>query len=194
MNELGAISSYPKAAVFIDAGHYHYRLFNKWKIDYLKLIQYLEGRGNVVSNVFYYEGIPSSGSYFYKHPEAKYKDFNLVKKKKKNYFEILRSFGFIVRYKPVRKIYDKDLSQYKLKCNFDVELTMDVMDVLLTKEVDHFILCSGDGDFIRLLRRVKSHGKRTVVVGLKEHTSDDLARAAHEVVFLEAIRHKIEYK
>jgi len=191
---LNNLLSLPQAAVFIDAGHYHYRLFDKWKIDYKKLIQYIQNRGYIASYVFYYEGIPSQSSYFYKHPEATYNDFNQAKKKKKNYFRILRSFGFIVRYKPVRKIYDKDLSQYKLKCNFDVELTMDVMDILLNKDIDVFIFCSGDGDFIRLLRHVKSQGKKTIVMGLKKSMNDKLAMSAHEVIYLEAIQEKIEYK
>jgi len=117
----------PKAAVFIDAGHIHYNLYNKWRIDYEKLIQYLEGRGHIVTDVYYYEGMPSKNSYFHKNPDASLADFNEGQKRKKQYFAKLRSFGFTIRHKPVRKIYDKDLDKTKLKCNFDVELTMDVM-------------------------------------------------------------------
>lgn len=192
--QLNNPSSLPKAAVFIDAGHYHYNLFNKWRIDYKKLIQFLEGRGYIASFVFYYEGIPSKSSYFHTRPNATYDAFNQTKKKKKAYFKVLRSFNFIVRSKPVRRIFDKDLSQYKLKCNFDVELTMDVMDILLSKDIDVFVFCSGDGDFIRLLRRVKNQGKKTIVLGLKNCTNDELAEAAHDVIFLEAIKDKIEFK
>jgi len=183
-----------KAAVFIDAGHYHYRLYGKWRIDYKKLIEYFENKGYLATDIFYYEGIPSKSSFFHTHPNATYNDINLVKKKKRGYFRKLRSFGFVVRYKPVRRIYDKEVSQYKLKCNFDVELTMDVMDVLSNKNVDVFILCSGDGDFVKLLRHVKNRGKKIVVVGLKRHTNDELAETAHNVIFLEVIQQKIEYR
>lgn len=184
----------PKAAVFIDAGHYHYRLFNKWRIDYKKLIQYFESRGNICSFVYYYEGIPSKNSYFHSNPKALLEDFIIVKKKKRDYFKKLKSFGFIVKYKPVHRIYDKDIEKYRLKCNFDVELTIDVMDVLFNKNIDVIILCSGDGDFQKLISYAKGKNKRTMVVGLKRHTSDNLLSTANEVIFLEAIQSKIEYK
>ncbi len=182
----------PRAALFVDAGHYKYNLFNRWRIDYQKLIQYLEGRGNIISVAYYYEGMPSKNSYFHRNPDATYDEFNATQKKKKGYFKALGYMGYTVRHKPVRRIYDKETSAYKFKCNFDVEITMDVMDVLHKMSIDMFILCSGDGDFTRLVKHIKGHGKRTMVVGLKRSTNDELAATAHEVVFLEAIQDKIE--
>lgn len=184
---------YPKAAVFIDAGHYHYNLFNKWRIDYEKLIQYFENIGHVVSCVFYYEGMPSKNSYFSSNPNATFSDLNSAQRRKKGYFQKLRSFGFIIRHKPVRQIYDKETSQYKFKCNFDVEITIDVMDTFYSKNIDVFILCSGDGDFEKLIRHIKNKGKKTIVVGLSKSMNDNLAKTAHNVIFLDVIRQKIEY-
>lgn len=182
-----------KAAVFIDAGHYHYHLFEKWKIDYKKLISYFEYRGFSPNFVFYYEGMITELSYFSRNSEASFEDFKKAKKAKKNYFKTLRSFDFTVRNKPVHRIYDHQAEAYKFKCNFDVEIAIDTMDTVFTKEIDTFIICSGDGDLIKLVKYLKGKGKKVIIVGFKKNTNQNLIETAHEVVFLEAIKHRIEF-
>jgi len=182
-----------KAAVFIDAGHYHYHLFEKWKINYKKLINYFEYRGFNPKFTFYYEGMITKLSYFSRNSEASFNDFKNAKMAKKNYFKILRSFGFTIRSKPVHRIYDHRAETYKFKCNFDVEITIDIVDTIFTKEIDTFIICSGDGDLTKLAKYLKGKGRKVIIVGFKKNTNQTLIDTAHEIIFLEAIKHRIEF-
>lgn len=182
-----------KTAVFIDAGHYHYRLYGKWQIDYKKLLKFFEDSGYLIIDAFYYEGIPSKNSYFHSNPGASLEDFSQKKKKKLKLFRKLRSFGLIVKHKPVCRIFDKGLQQYKLKCNSDVEMTIDIMESLFSKPADVYILCTGDGDFLRVAKYIKGQNKKVIVVGIKKQTNKNLKDTAHEVIFLDDIRETIEH-
>lgn len=182
-----------KTHIFIDAGHLHYHLHDEgWWIDYKKLIDYFFQRDYLALSVFYYEGMITEQSYFSKHPGVTLEKFNAAKKAKKAYFNALRSMGFIVRWKPVHRLFDFQSQKYKFKCNFDVELTIDAVETVLTKESDTFILCSGDGDFTRLLKFIKGKAKKVIVAGFKKSLNSNILEIANEVVFLEAIRHRIE--
>ena len=182
-----------KAHIFIDAGHLHYHLFDEgWRIDYKKLIEYFTQRYYFPLMVFFYEGMLTKQSYFHKHPEATLEEFNKAKEKKKGYFGLLRSFGFIVRWKPVHRYFNFQSQKYEFKCNFDVELAIDAVETVLTRETDTFIICSGDGDFERLVRFLKGKGKRVIVTSFKRSLNQALLETAHEVIYLEAIKHKIE--
>jgi len=184
-----------KSHVFIDAGHIHHHLFDEqWRIDYRKLVDYFSQKGYFPLMVFYYEGMITEQSYLSRHPEASFADFNQAKKRKKAYFEKLRSMNFVVRSKPVHRLFDFQSQKYRFKCNFDVELTMDVMETVLTRETDTFIICSGDGDFARLIRFLKGKVKKVIIVGFKANMNVGVIETAHEILFLEAIKHRIELK
>jgi len=62
------------------------------------------------------------------------------------------------------------------KANLDVEITLDAVD--LKDQYDSFVLCSGDGDFEPLLKYLKAHRKRCVVISTKGHIAVELVRQA----------------
>ncbi len=62
------------------------------------------------------------------------------------------------------------------KCNFDVEMTMDLMDD--AERASGFMLFSGDSDFYAPLERLKLKGKRIYVVGARGTVSRELFRIA----------------
>ena len=66
---------------------------------------------------------------------------------------MLRSNGFLVRTKPVKQIRVAD-GIYEWKGDFDIELTLDMIDHL--DDYDSVILLSGDSDFAPLIDRVKN--------------------------------------
>jgi uncharacterized LabA/DUF88 family protein len=179
-----------KALVCVDASNYHYYLKRKgWKIDWQRFTAYLEKSHQLVC-VYYYEGIPSKGFYSDTHPGCTLEDFNEAKKAKMKYFQFLRRLGYKIRSKPIGRVYDNTEGRFKHKCNFDVELAIDTLDSI--GEVDTFILCSGDGDFTRLIKYLKTKKKKTVVVAPSDRLSDTLKKAANQVVFLEKIRSHIQ--
>jgi uncharacterized LabA/DUF88 family protein len=181
-----------KTAVFIDAGHIHFQLYGKWWIDYQKLTDYFRKAGYSIISVYYYEGMPTEQSYFFKHQKSLFADFLRKKDNKKRIVEQLRSYGFIVRHKPVHKLIDDISGEPRFKCNFDVEIAIDVVETVLTKDIDTFILCSGDGDFTKLVKYLKSKFKKVIVVGIKHTINAGLMISAHETIFLDDIRDEIE--
>lgn len=82
----------------------------------------------------------------------------------------------------------KEFNNGKRKANADVEIAVDMMR--LSPHIDHFILCSGDGDFCYLLEALQTMGKRVTVIstaklsGDKKVLSDDLRKQADNFVDL----------
>lgn len=179
-----------RAIVCVDYSNYHYYLNKKeWRIDWGKFLDYFRSLYRL-EGVFYYEGVPSKGAYFDLHPKKTIEDFNAAKKAKLDFHRTLKQRGLIVRSKPVGRVYDNTEGCFKHKCNFDVEVTIDALDNL--SRLDTFILCSGDGDFIKLIKYLKGKVKKTVVVAPGDRLSRGLEKAANRVIYLEDIRCEIE--
>ncbi|MBW2035193.1 MAG: NYN domain-containing protein [Deltaproteobacteria bacterium] len=178
-----------KACVCIDASNIHYYLVKAgWRVDWRKFKLFCE-KLYESPMIFYYEGVPSKSQYFDVHSGHSLRDFIEAKKNKLNYFKFLRSLSFKVRHKPVGRIYDNTAGEFKHKCNFDVELTIDVLDGI--ERYDVFVLLSGDGDFVKLIKYLKGKKKKTVVIAPSERLSDNLEEAANQVIYLEDIEEEI---
>ncbi len=54
------------------------------------------------------------------------------------------------------------------KCNFDVEITMDVLKVVYQVKPDIIVLASGDADFVSLIQEVRKSGVRVEVAAFVE--------------------------
>jgi len=177
------------AYIFIDAANSHYYLkMAGWQIDWLKFKAYCE-RIYQSPFFFYYEGVPSKGQYFDIYPNHGITEFSVTKKKKINYFKFLKGISFKVRQKPVGRIYDSTAGQFKHKCNFDVELTIDALDNI--SNYDCFVLVSGDGDFVKLVKYLKGRKKKTVIIAPSERLSWNLEKAANQVIYLDDIEDQI---
>jgi len=158
---------------------------NNWEIDWKRFKAFLAKHYNV-SEIYYYEGMVSKASFFDIYPEKTLKDFIRSTEAKKNYFKFLKDQGFIVRHKLINRVFDSRGNGFKHKCNFDVELTIDAIDTI--DSYDIFILCSGDGDFLKLLKYLKGKYKRVVIIAGKERLSKDLKKTSHQVIFLKEIK------
>lgn len=58
------------------------------------------------------------------------------------------------------------------KCNFDVEMTMDMLDDV--EKMTALLLFSGDSDMLKPLERLKIKGKRIGVVGVRGKVAEEL--------------------
>jgi uncharacterized LabA/DUF88 family protein len=54
------------------------------------------------------------------------------------------------------------------KCNFDVEITMDMVRVVYQAKPDIIVLASGDADFVSLIQEVRKSGVRAEVAAFEE--------------------------
>jgi uncharacterized LabA/DUF88 family protein len=179
----------PKACIFIDASNFHYYLIKVgWRIDWKKFKLYCEKRFES-PRLFYYEGVPSKSQYFDINSGHTLTQFIEAKKSKLNYFKFLKSLSFKVRHKPVGRVYDNTAGKFKHKCNFDVELTIDAVDGM--GDYDVFVLFSGDGDFVKLIKYLKGKKKKTVVIAPSDRLSDNLENAANQVIYLEDLENEI---
>ena len=77
---------------------------------------------------------------------------------------------------------------YRWQTNLDIELAFEMVD---TKEkYDTAVLMSGDSDFSMPIDRIKSAGKRIIVISTRGHISKELLERA-KYVDLRKIKHEI---
>jgi uncharacterized LabA/DUF88 family protein len=60
------------------------------------------------------------------------------------------------------------------KCNFDVEITMDILKVVYQVKPDIIVLASGDSDFLSLIQEVRKSGIRVEVAAFEETAGADI--------------------
>src|SRR5438132_7552483 len=60
------------------------------------------------------------------------------------------------------------------KCNFDVEITMDVLKVVYQVKPDIIVLASGDADFVPVIQEVRKSGVRVEVAAFEETAGADI--------------------
>lgn len=161
-----------KVFVFIDAANIFYAQKTlKWRISYERLMKYFKKECSL-GKCFVYTA-------FIQEDEGQ-----------NRFIKMLKKSGFIVRTKPVKRI-RLAKGVYQWKGNFDVELTMDVIDNL--NKFKTLILLSGDSDFAPLLKRVKEYQKRVIVMSTKNHVAKELLEQA-KFVNLKKLRKEIELK
>lgn len=93
--------------------------------------------------------------------------------------QILRMIGFEVRLKPYIQ-----RSDGSAKGDWDVGITLDVIDY--AAKVDVIILLSGDGDFDRLLEKIRHvYGVTTEVYGVLALTAPSLIQASDRFIAID---------
>ena len=110
-----------------------------------------------------------------------------------NFFAFLKKSGFILITKPLKIIKAEDVARGDIrKANFDVEITVDTMEML--SDFDTLVLFSGDSDFDYLLRKLRSKGKNLIVISTKYHISKELIESSNKYIDLKRLRRFIERK
>lgn len=157
--------------VFVDAANILYSQQTlRWKIDYKKLKEYFEKECDLRAIYFY------TGKVGENH-------------KQNAFLEKLKSFGYQVRAKEVKRI-KLSRNTYEWKGNLDAELIIDVLKN--SNSFDTCILMSGDSDFAPLLDELREQRKRVIVMSTKGHISRELLERA-KYVNLRKIKDEIGY-
>lgn len=165
-----------KVGIFIDEANLFYiQRELGWKIDWTKLAQ-LFSQNFHLKILRYYLGMPVAGP-------GRLKNLKIQK--------ILELAGYTVVTKPLKKILiDSHSKKYRYKCNFDVEIGLDVSTFI--KNLDLIIIVSGDSDFIAIKDYVLINNKQFLFVCFEKRVAWEIRRSKH--LFLEQIKDKIEYK
>lgn len=189
-----------KTYVFIDASNLFYGGEKSlgWKIDYRKLLKYLQKRYQA-KKVYYFGGIEIHDyPYDYlsndtvpvekvlAHIEA------FVKKNKKRlneakltllsrhvdrirFYRKLKSFGYRLFLKPV-KMYTRPDGSTERKANCDVDMAFYLMRE--RDQFDRVLVLSGDGDFLPVLKYLRKFGKEVVVLARGKRTAREIRQFA----------------
>ena len=149
-----------KSMVFIDwANVYGWTKSLKQEVNPVKLFEYLRSY-NEIEDIRLYFGRDD-------HPKSE---------------EFLRSVervGYKVITKPVKYILITEIKGqkiYRRKCDFDIEICIDVHKSL-SEGVKSFVFFTGDGDFDPLYRMLIELGKQVIVI----YTSGHLGREVWEI-------------
>jgi uncharacterized LabA/DUF88 family protein len=144
-------------------------------IDFKRLLNVFGGSGTLL-RAFYYTATTEDEEYSSVRPLVDWLDYN----------------GFTVVTKPTREFIDA-FGNRKMKGSMDVELAVDAMQ--LADQMDHMVLCSGNGDFRPLVEAVQRRGVRVTVVSTISTNppiiADELRRQADAFVDLNGLRPQI---
>lgn len=150
-----------KISVFLDYANINSGTFSQNGFDYGALLGYLaEGRSLVEA----YAYVPID-------PRNEHgRDFVM---------ERLWTDGFIVSSKVGSIVGDG------YKCDFDVEMTMDLMRVAHAARPDIVVLCSGDGDFLPVVHELRRTGIRVEIASWVRSASRRLTTQASSFINLD---------
>lgn len=136
------------------------------KIDYKRLKRYINNRfGSLEARIYVGEYARSL--------------------KQQVWFKRLREYGYAIKTKPA--ICDGN----KTKANVDVDLAVDVLGDGFNFK--NFVLCSGDGDYLPVVKQLKQRGIRIILLNLPGQTNRRLRRLADEYINLSDITAEIDY-
>lgn len=156
-----------KTAVFIDwANVYGWQKSLNKKVDTKKLFKYLKSHPEVKDIYFYFGLDENEGS--------------------KKFIKLVKSQGYSVATKPVKHILIgefKGQKIYKRKCDFDVEICIDVHKIL---EYNAFIFFTGDGDFEPLYQLLVGRKKQVVVIFAGGHLGREIYQIEKKI-FIKSI-------
>jgi len=150
-------------AVFIDGANlYQTAKALGFDIDYKSLRAIFREHGQLV-RLYYYTALLDDQEYSPVRPLVDWLDYN----------------GYSLVTKPLKE-YTSVAGRRKFKGNMDIEIAVDVME--MAQHVEHIVLCSGDGDFRKLLEAVQRRGCRASIMSTLHSSppmvADELRRQA----------------
>ncbi len=189
-----------KTFAFVDASNLFYGGEKSlgWKIDYQKLLNYLRDKYKI-SKALYFGGaeIHSFKFDYLKNDTVPIHDLeqylaDLIKEQgdkmddaallllgrhlqRVRFYLKLEKFKYELHLKPV-KLYEQDDGTTKRKANCDVDMAFYLM-----KEKDSFdkvIILSGDGDFLPVLKHLKTQGKEITILARGSRTAREIRQFA----------------
>ena len=189
-----------RSYAFIDASNLFYGGAKSlgWKIDYEKLVEYLQDKYDV-SKALYFGGVELH-NFLYNYQNEDTVPINALEShlsgllkheadtlteaqvvligrhlQRARFYRKLAEFGYTLFLKPV-KSYEQEDGMIRRKANCDVEMTFRLM-----KEQSNFdrgVILSGDGDFLPVLKHLKDNKKQIIVLARGPRTAKEIRQFA----------------
>lgn len=163
-----------KVAVFVDYANVNISSKNLGcRINYSALLEYLadvnEGRSLLVAHAY----VPVNPRNEHAMDQC---------------LEELWGSGYIVRSKV------GTIAGETYKCNFDIEMTLDIVQTAFESKPDIVVIVSGDSDFIPVVLELRKKGVRVEVAGFSHSMSDLLSKRASGFISLDALMQGPDYE
>jgi len=165
-----------KIGLFVDNANWFYPQRElEWKISFKRLVEFLT-HFYKIEVLKIYAGTP----------------LDLLQKKQFDKFcDAVKKSGFEIKAKPLKKIWvDRKKEEFIFKCNFDVEIALDVARNI--KELDLVVIGSGDSDFAAIRDFASEKNKGFIALCFERGVAWEIRRGYH--IFLENIKSKIMEK
>lgn len=165
-----------KVGLFIDNANWFYPQKELgWDIDFQRLKSFLQ-KYYKIKFLKLYAGTP----------------LDLVQKRRFTKFvKVLEKIGFVIETKPLKKIWlDRKNSEFIYKCNFDVEIALDVARNI--EDIDLVIVGSGDSDFLAVRGFTLENKKGFIALCFEKGVAWEIRKGHH--IFMEDIKDKVEEK
>ena len=106
-------------------------------------------------------------------------------------YDALQEYGYILVFKPVVLGDDK-----KPKGNIDADLVLQRLIDFYENHFEGAVIVTSDGDFYSLVKFLYQHSKLKLVMSPYKDTCSSLLKktAREKIVFMNNLRHKLEYK
>jgi uncharacterized LabA/DUF88 family protein len=166
-------SIYVNTYAFIDGNNLHLTLENLgWKLDLKKFRVYLKEKYGV-TKAYYFVGYLEENENLYAH---------------------LREYGYIVVFKEVLKIKNKETGELTIKGNVDAELVLQVMIDFV--DYRQAVIISSDGDYSCLVKYLVSKKKLlTILAPCKDGCSHLLVKSSlGNIAYVDKLRNILEFK
>lgn len=161
-----------KLAIFIDGANLFASLRAlDFDIDYRKLLVAFQKRGYLL-RAYYYTVLFDDHDQSPLRPLIDWLDYN----------------GYKVVSKQVREFVDP-MGHRKIRGNMDMELAIDALEQ--ADKVDHFVLFSGNGDFVPLVETLQRKGRKITVISTTSTIADELRRQSDSFVDLVSLKDEI---
>ncbi|MBU3942813.1 MAG: NYN domain-containing protein [Nanoarchaeota archaeon] len=146
-----------RGAVYVDwANVYGWKKTLKREVDPEKLFKYFKEYDNI-SDIYFYFGTDNN-------------------EKSQNFLKEMDNLGYKVVTKPVKYIFVTNIEDqkiYRRKCDFDMEVCIDVHQGI-KENYDSFIFLTGDGDYEPLYKMLINLGKQVIVIYSKNHLGREI--------------------
>jgi uncharacterized LabA/DUF88 family protein len=139
---------------------------------------------------FFYYG------HYKEHPELLREDEKNIRHRRSIYkLDVARKCGFTKRTKEIKEIktYDEAGKFIAIlnKCNFDVEIAMDLLKKI--EKYDTVFLWSGDSDFDKLLKHLQSKKKKIITACARDFVSKELYDGSDLYIPVDPFKASLEY-
>ncbi len=174
------MNQFERVMIFIDGSNIFKSIQNfshetgrNFKIDYIKLRDYLCNGRDMIRSYYYGSEETESNS---AHQGFLYK---------------LKTAGFEVISKPLRVYINPDGEEEKWEKGIDIALTTDFISLAWENGFDTAVIVSGDSDYLEAIKRVKQKGKKVEVASFKNAMGNDMKFIGDRTIFLDDIFEKI---